>query len=352
MVGAILGFLLLIIKVILWLLLAAIGVVLLLVMMVLFVPIRYDIEGSKYEAIKGKIKVTYLFRLLRVFVEYDSHGMVVFVKVLFFTVYRQPENDKPKKSVNKRVKTKRIRKQDGRSSEVNEENTTKIHEEMLKQSVASSDTESKRSEPGEETLVKGNLELPTTSDELRQASQQPKSVAVHVEKKPNLAPMNKKNEEKITKSDKNIAKTTEKKSKEKKPGEKKPLKKEKKEGESGLDKAKRFYGFLREERNVGVLRFVVKRIFKAIGSVLPRRFRAKIHFGLDDPALTGYILGAISVFYVKYKDSMVVTADFEAPVLEGEVRIKGRILPVVFLWMVIRLLLDGRVRRLIKEARK
>jgi hypothetical protein len=77
-----------------------------------------------------------------------------------------------------------------------------------------------------------------------------------------------------------------------------------------------------------------------------------VKFGLEDPGTTGYILGFASMFYPKYKDGFVLQADFYDPVLEGHIKVKGKITFGVFVYYAIRIILDRRVRRLIKEVRK
>lgn len=73
----------------------------------------------------------------------------------------------------------------------------------------------------------------------------------------------------------------------------------------------------------------------------PRRVKADIQFGFDDPALTGQVLGAISNLYFIYEyDQLYVNGDFEAKeaYIQGSFDIKGHIQAVFALIFVIRVM--------------
>jgi len=316
MVGTILGVLWLILKIILWVLLVVIGIVLLLILMVLFVPIRYRVKGDKYASIHGSGKVTYLLRLIRASFHYTPEGYGYKVKVLFFTILNE-EVPLDNKAVDKPIEAEA-------PIETAYQAVTPIN--IGASSVVGTD----------QSLTTPVVDVPK------------------VEAKPQVSQVKPQEEATATRPEvEGPAKPKEKPSKKKKKvKKKKEASKTEKEGESKKDQVLRFYGFLREERNVGVLRFILKKLFKAIGSILPKKFRGNIHFGLDDPAMTAYILGGASIFYPKYKDSLTLTANFETPMIEGDLDVRGYILPCIFLWALIKIYVDKRVRRLIKEVRK
>lgn len=315
MLGTILGVIWLIIKIILWILLGLIGLVIVVLLLVLLVPIRYDVEAEKYKEIHAKVKVTYLLRLVRVFFHYSPQGYYYKVKVLFFTILSEDTRARVSESQEAETETPLTQGGEEASPLVEESEDLSPEDDLVGQ---------------EEVLLVALPENEPTGDVPQDQSEAETSVNVsdHTVK------------DEGSKADKKIKKKKQKK-------EKKP-----KEGESGLDTAKRFLSFLREEENHGVLKFVLGRIFRAIGSVLPRKFEGDIHFGTDDPATTAYIFGGASIFYPKYKDSLNLTPNFETPIIEGRVKVVGKIILGVFVWMAIRIYLDSRVRRLIKEVRR
>lgn len=76
-----------------------------------------------------------------------------------------------------------------------------------------------------------------------------------------------------------------------------------------------------------------KKLFRHL---LPNRFRLELHFGFDDPALTGQVLGLFSVFYAWYLDRISLQPDFEKEILEGKVWMRGRMIPAYLLYILLR----------------
>ena len=102
--------------------------------------------------------------------------------------------------------------------------------------------------------------------------------------------------------------------------------------------------FLTDERTHAAFRAALREVLLLLKALLPRKIRGEVHFGTEDPALTGEILGGIGIFYPVFMDNVKVFPDFEAPVLEGELLIKGRIRLVTVLGIAIRLWMDKNVR--------
>lgn len=68
-------------------------------------------------------------------------------------------------------------------------------------------------------------------------------------------------------------------------------------------------------------------------------------YGTDDPALTGMLAGMLAAMPFAYQ-SLSLEADFSGPALDVSGEISGRIVPIVLLWLTIRLLLAAPVRKL------
>ena len=58
---------------------------------------------------------------------------------------------------------------------------------------------------------------------------------------------------------------------------------------------------------------------------MPQKLEGRILFGLDDPAVTGRVLGWIAAAMPFYGDRLEVTPDFTRQVIEGDILISGRI---------------------------
>lgn len=102
--------------------------------------------------------------------------------------------------------------------------------------------------------------------------------------------------------------------------------------------------FALDERTKAAVSLVWKQAGILLGQALPRKIRGRLHFGTEDPALTGQILGAIGIFYPLFMDNVKVEPDFEKPALEGELSLKGRLRIVTVLGIAWRLYRDKNVR--------
>ena len=102
--------------------------------------------------------------------------------------------------------------------------------------------------------------------------------------------------------------------------------------------------FALDERTKAAVGLVWKQAGILLGQALPRKIRGRLHFGTEDPALTGQILGAIGIFYPLFMDNVKVEPDFEKPALDGELSLKGRLRIVTVLRIAWRLYRDKNVR--------
>lgn len=86
--------------------------------------------------------------------------------------------------------------------------------------------------------------------------------------------------------------------------------------------------------------------------VRPKKLRAELHFGFDDPALTGQILAYLSMLYPLLGKDVRLRPDFENRVCEGKLLIKGKIRLFVLLRALWILYFDKDIKRLIRIWKK
>ena len=110
--------------------------------------------------------------------------------------------------------------------------------------------------------------------------------------------------------------------------------------------------FALDERTKAAVSLVWKQAGILLGQALPRKIRGRLHFGTEDPALTGQILGAIGIFYPLFMDNVKVEPDFEKPALEGELSLKGRLRIVTVLRIAWRLYRDKNVRYVYRKLNR
>ena len=109
--------------------------------------------------------------------------------------------------------------------------------------------------------------------------------------------------------------------------------------------------FLKDETTKITIRLLLGKLKNIIVHILPKKIKGNLIFGLDDPALTGEILGVLSLFYPKYQKTLKIIPVFEQQILEGKVLIKGRIIIAYIVWQAVKLVLDKTARLTFKNAK-
>ena len=118
-----------------------------------------------------------------------------------------------------------------------------------------------------------------------------------------------------------------------------------------LEKYAEVRQFLGEEETKKALRDCKKYFLKSWRHVRPRRFHGVVHFGMEDPAETGKVLGAVAMLFPVYRDRLVIAPDFEQKILEGEFYARGRIQIGFFMLLGIQMVLNRNLLGRIQKVR-
>ncbi|PKM68056.1 MAG: hypothetical protein CVU95_05260 [Firmicutes bacterium HGW-Firmicutes-2] len=297
--------------------LALLGLVLLLLLLlniILWVPIRYQVYGSKYDAILAYGQVDYLFGLIRLRLRYDGDGVQYTVHILWFKVH---DSEGVKK---KDVKPRKV------------ENATHLNQEnQVKKELPQKATDEKRTEI-KDLVIEEQVESKESVTQIKEIKT----------KEPELVKEEPIKDKKSFKLPKFSKRKKDKKNKENN---------EKTSDPSVLEQIKSGIELLRSDKHKGVLKFVLGKVHKMIKSILPRHIEADIIFGFDDPATTGLVLGGISMFYPCYGNTVDVIPNFEEVMFEGDIKIRGKIVIGVLVYYGLRIIIDKRVRSIIKAVR-
>ena len=278
--------LLLILKIIGIILLVVLGLILALLLIILLVPLRYSFyfQANEKKLIFGG-KITWLIKLIQIFISYKEEELSCKVKVFIFTLFGDEKEEKKKPD-------------------------------------ALTEPEKPVEKPQEapiETSHEESLEKPV--DE--QADQPAPEPVIETEEEPKK-------------------KETEKKTKKKKKKEQKP---DKSEGESWTQKVIDWKEELSTWPISVIVREVKRLVFDAIKHIFPRRISGYLRYGFDDPSLTGRVTGAAAGFYPLYGDKIRLYPDFMEKVLEGDLCGSGRIRMGYLLFLIIRALLVKEIRQ-------
>lgn len=108
---------------------------------------------------------------------------------------------------------------------------------------------------------------------------------------------------------------------------------------------------LQEEPTRQFITHVRLRAGKMLKRIMPRRIRADIRFGTGSPDTTGYLYGVFCMISPRMGSSVTVTPDFEEAVLQGQFDVSGHVTSGILLWNLCRVVLDRRLRHLIRKIR-
>ena len=360
-----LGILLTILKIIGIILLVLIGLILTVVAVILLVPIRYRGEGTREEKVlSGSVKITWLLHMLSIDVSYSSGssgGMLLSVRLFGKTIY--PKTEKPPKE----KKEKTAKPQPERNESVVpepkrlEEQPKKTEEQTEKQPEKSSQIKADSEKTSDsipqevETVYEPQAPLPalpepqkeadsgTKHDESKepQESQETQKTQETKKSKPRRDPVAfiKSKFEAIKKKllaikDKFLA-------------TKAKLQKTK-------DKLEYWKNLLTSEPMKKAIATLWKHIKGLLHHILPRKLTGRVHFGFDDPSMTGKVLAYLSMLYPFTKDNLVIEPEFETEelILEGNLAFRGRIRLGYLVYVALCVVLNKNIRRQYKRLRQ
>lgn len=98
-------------------------------------------------------------------------------------------------------------------------------------------------------------------------------------------------------------------------------------------------------------RLVIRQLIAILRHCLPRKIRGTVHYGLEDPAMTGKILAVICAVYPVLPGKLKIDPDFEEQVIEADVSFRGHIVPAVILYRGLRIVLCRELWVLLRRVR-
>lgn len=294
------GVIVTILKIIGIVLVSILSLLLILIGVFLFLPVRYQLKGSKdAEKAALSLSVNWLCHLFRIRVKYEQDsGFVYSVKLLFFQLF--PQKEKPEQ-----------KNEPGQKNEPKQKNEPEQKNE-LEQKV-----EVKEDFPAAEQKT---IKQPDKTVEIRDTKHK------SADKKAENSNKRKKETftfQKICDKIKGICSSCEK-----------------------------FKKFITSEDVKGSLKFLNEQRKYLVRHLKPSKADVYIHFGTEDPALTGQILAVLSVLYPFYGYKLDIEPDFEQAVFEGSVFIKGKAQFYVVLLTLWRGYKNHYIRKMIDRVRK
>lgn len=347
-------FLLMLLKICGWLLLAAVLLLLIVLLLVCFVPVRYDASvendrimdgsGGPFKNIRMRVNVSWLLRFIHVSAGYGPNGLDVDIRTAGIHVQKAlawlQGRKKAKQGHRKKHSQDTGSSEPAAKPEASETPGLENQKPELRAASISENPESQ--EKLQAALEPENLE--------KSSEKQEASVSGKMEQAAGLE----KNNAEYT------AKPAGKKKKQKRAFQKKTkVKREKKEPGSGaFHKIRDKYRQFRKEYTDETNRHAVKCLWKELCFLLrhykPRRMEADIEFSLADPARTGMAVGMFSLIPVIYRYPCSIVPDFSSDRLyaEGRFFVKGKVTVFIFLLSLLHLIRDREFRKTVRRLLK
>ncbi len=323
-------------------------VLLVIVFSVLFVPVRYRLEGEKsspgWSEANGKVKVSWVLHLIHLRIQYQEKELDW--ECYLFGVPLKKAGAAVREWKKKRRKKKVQEQKERRKKAVQQKN------EPEKRTAAKKKGQEKPLQIEEKTRTAAKEQKSTE----KQTNPEKSKTTAPEAKKTEIETAERKQQEKEKVSDKlsrfwnrckkivgSILEF---------PGKlKKKLTNIRLTFRGFYDKIKRWRTLWNEESTLAALHFLTEKGRKLIRHVLPRKIRGSITFGCEDPALTGQILGAVAIAYPLYGKGVAVYPRFEEKILEGQLQMKGRIVVACLLWQAWKIYRNPDVRKTLKKIR-
>ncbi len=326
----------LILKIIGIALLCILGLLLLAILLVLFVPLRYRVEGKKEETLEAKARVTWLLHFVNAELSYAT-ALNLRIKILGICFY-----DRLKK------KAKEEKKKES-SLEENEEAVEETNEETENDSEGIEDIEGDSLEAAEE-VIETSEEVTETSEE----DEDGEEAEAEPEKKKDNRSFGEKYDDMVDAFEEGLDELED------------MLDETADSLEDGIDKLKEkietaadtigyYLRILESDGTQWVYEYVVKHAKGCIKNVAPRRIDAKLQYSNDDPASVAGIWQIYAVVVtllgsIKGKRELNTTQDDSD--IRFSARIKGRATAVVLAYHGLCLLLNKKVRKFIKLMKR
>ena len=310
---------LLILKIIGIILLVILGLLLVLLLNLLLNPVRYRVFFQYQEELILRVKASWLFHILTVLGTQTDEGFVVTLKIFGIpkTLYG------------------------GQDAE--EEMEAGIEAEVEKDTATEDDHKEESTEPEKDALQKEEKnESEKNALKKEQPQEEPGKSSDKKQKQNNpdrKTDTNRKEQEEIWQEE---------------PAEEKQNGKKQSIFCRIKEKLTNIRELIEKEENKASMRGILKEVQYILRHYGPRKTKGALEFSLGDPALTGQVLGLISLVPAIYRYDFQVYPDFveEKLYVRGEITLRGRVRMVHLARSGFHLFRDKNIRKMIKSIRK
>lgn len=324
-----------------------IGILLVFLLLGLFYPISYVLEGKKDGTeITAKGNIYWLLHAISLVIWYDKEKVEYKLRIIGIPISLQPKEHK-EKSRNKKSRSKKQTKKDITSNSYSSKESDELQESSDPDELQESKAALETSKMHEEQKV---LESSRENNNTSERKEIPKK-EVSDEKAATIAANEQQEDEKdvpvwvrikkfflgIWNKIRKFKDTL------------KELCGKMKEIKSQISN---IIALLKEEDTKAAFQLAKEQILLLVKHVKPKKISGRIHFGLEDPAATGYITGVLGAIYPILPEKLYIRPDFENEVLEGDILVKGRIQSFPLLKIAWTLYRDKNIKKIIAKLKK
>lgn len=299
-----------ILKIIGIILLSLLLTVLLLAALIMFYPVSYRLEAAYEESLCAKVKVHWLFHLISVTLDYKEAGKKCILRILGIPIM-DFLNPKPKKPKPQKVKKKKRKKKKSKEQEPKKENFV--------QETEGTDRDSRN-----ETASEG-LENENPSDNMEDEN-------VSDGRKEGLLDKLQRFWEKLMGFPAKLKALI-----------KSIIQKVTNLYHKGTDlkkNAEKWVEVLKRERTRLAIGKAKLKIIKLLKHIMPRKWKAYVEYGFEDPGTTGQIYGYYWMFLGIWSERLICVPDFEHKVFKGSIFAKGHMQVIQFIYVAFQFMFD------------
>ncbi len=284
-----------ILKIIGFVLLGFIAFLLIMLILFLFVPVRYKVRGSYRDRPDVKANISFLLHIISVNVTYSGELLAV-LRILGIPIRLYPPR---KKECDKDKKVKEDDKAPEEDKPIDIKGADKAESESDTK-IADISTDEQASD---------------VNDNVKPASEGGKHAVG------NDKPSNKKNK-KVEDDKENI-----------------------------IDKIRHYVDILSEDSTKKAWKQCRYRLGRLIKHVLPRRWKTKIVYGLDDPFMTSAVMSAYELIYTYTGEKLKLVPVYDGKHIEADASLSGHVRGITVIIHTVAVLLDKNCRRFLKRIR-
>lgn len=118
-----------------------------------------------------------------------------------------------------------------------------------------------------------------------------------------------------------------------------------------IKKKEKLQEFLSDEIHQSSFMRLKKEIWRLLRFLKPKKLILNLHFGFEDPSLTGKVLGVLCMLYPFYMDHVNLEPEFDEKILEGDAYIKGTVRGLRLFVLICNLIFDKNIKTTYKAIK-